>query len=90
MRRTRLEIKQKILELTRTKMKPTHLMLKGNLSWNLLREVCGELERAGLLEDVPATEDELKQNPRTTYFYRATPQGTAHARLLARVLNHNF
>lgn len=86
MRRTRLEIKRQVLELARTKVKPTVLMQSANLSWKLMGKVCDELCEAGMLEFVPATENEIWRDARTNYFYRATPQGLAHIPRIAVAL----
>ena len=67
-RRSKFEIIYDILALIQRegKIKPTHVLYKGNLSYDRLEKYIGELKDKGLIE-------EFKEKDKT--FYRITEQG---------------
>jgi len=71
-RRSKQEIVYDILELIRkkTKVKPTHILYKGNLSYNRLKIYLDDLEQKQLIAKV---EEKHKKTMRT--FYKLTDKG---------------
>jgi len=67
-RRSKFEIIYDILALIQRegKIKPTHVLYKGNLSYDRLKKYINELKEKGLIE-------EIKEKDKT--FYRITEQG---------------
>ena len=76
-RRGRLEIARDILEVAKTGAKPTELVYKANLNFNVIKKYLPELELAGLItvEEVPRSR-----------LYTTTGWGHEFIRLLERTL----
>ena len=78
-KRGRLEIARDILEVAKTGAKPTELVYKANLNFNVLKKYLPEMELAGLItvEEVPGARTRL---------YTTTGWGHEFMRLLDRTL----
>jgi len=80
-RRGRLEIARDILEVAKTGAKPTELVYKANLNFNVIKKYLFELEEAGLIEV-----EAITHGGRETRFYTTTGWGFEFMRSLERTL----
>ena len=80
-KRGRLEIARDILMVARTGARPTELVYKANLNFNVIRKYLPELEAAGLIEVEVITHGKKK-----TRLYTTTGWGHEFMRSLERTL----
>ena len=80
-RRGRLEIARDILMIAKTGARPTELVYKANLNFNILKKYLQEMEEAGLIEV-----EVIPNDKRKTRRYTTTGWGFEFMRSLERTL----